>query len=509
MRTRRIALLVAVLAGCAPQTTGAPPVASPSPAASVGPSAAAPSGTPSVPDLVWQRAGKMTGSVYDENGQLLTEGVTVTATSLNPSYPYAMTVEAQGGHYEVTGVPSSVQIKVTATKVGWTPRSRLVTGPALDTPVVDFGAPTDPQAAPFYLSNYPEVMAVEPAVDTPVANVTQIKVMLSEPLDAVNRARFAEALRLVPANDFAAPDMSRPRDVSQQDGVDLPFTAWPYAIAEDATFDNEFETRATVVWDAEGRVATFHLPAPLITSNRGVATYNVVLAAKATEKIVDTEGLPLGTNAEGRRGTSPAADGVLIENAFLKPSLSLSAADLGASAEKRWALLHVPAARFSLLEDDERPRLQAVSAGVSDGDTRITLRFSKPLAAFDGTREGRRDAGLTALPRYTFMVSDSANELEAVPLKGEASVSLSADTVDFDRSAEFELSPAAGNAIEVELDPAQPAVLRLVVRDNTRLFASTVRAIKARAEGVQDPTGNMLNEAEVDANTVMGGVTAR
>ena len=81
-----------------------------------------------------------------------------------------------------------------------------------------------------------------------------------------------------------------------------------------------------------------------------------MLLAATARKIVDPEGLPLGTDAEGKRGAYPKADGHVIENAFLKPFLSLADASADDSAEKRWNRLHAPSLRFSTAQDMTPPR---------------------------------------------------------------------------------------------------------------------------------------------------------
>ena len=144
-----------------------------------------------------------------------------------------------------------------------------------------------------------------------------------------------------------------------------------------------------------------------------------------------------------------------------------------------------------------------------NGNTRFTLRFTEPLAAFDGTEKGRRDAGLAALGRYTFVVGASADDVRNLTLDGEGTTALTGDQIDFDDSSELQLAPAADNPVEIELDPTRPEVLRLTVENNARLFAPGIRAIKMRVEGVADPAGNVLKDKDADAATLIGTVQGR
>ncbi|MFP5504013.1 MAG: hypothetical protein ACLGIN_16110, partial [Candidatus Sericytochromatia bacterium] len=345
----------------------------------------------------------------------------------------------------------------------------------------------------------------EPAMDATLdaPHTLTYTLTLSEPLDLTHRTKFARALRVLPVNREATPGLTGGQELFGLPSTEYRESQAPYAIREGTTFLDAFESRATVSWDETGTVATLRFPAPLIAARAGRARYQVVLTA-SEGPIRDQDGLQLGADAAGNRDRYPQDPLQVVNHAFREPAMTLSREAFEGSPFTRWAATHTHAAPFYMPSDATAPALEGVSARVVEGDTRLSLRFSEPLAAFDGTKSGYRQTGLLALDRFTFAVAETPADLEAVTLSGEGATPLASATTEHDRKSEFRLADDGG--VTARLDPADPAVVHLTIDDNARFFASGIRAIKARVEGLADPAGNAISEKAADAGVKSGWV---
>ena len=500
LRLHPTLLMAIALSACAPPPPQAPAVSStPSPEATATPT--------TVPSTQPIPTGALEGRLYDDQGQPLNDAW-VRVLSLNPSNPMDLEVPVVSGSYRVGHCPYGVQLSVTARKNGHTPRTRLVTVLPNQTTTLDFGTPLDaydPDSSPYFLSGYPEITDVEPAMDATLdaPHTLTYTLSLSEPLDLTHRTKLARALRVLPVNREATPGLSGGQELFGLPATEYRESQAPYAIREGTTFLDAFESRATVSWDETGSVATMRFPAPLIAARAGRARYQVVLTA-SEGPIRDRDGLPLGTDAAGHRDRYPADPLQVVNHAFREPAMTLSREAFEASPFARWAGTHTHAAPFYLPDDATAPAIEGVSARVIEGETRLTLRFSEPLAAFDGTKSGYRQADLLALDRFTFAVAETPADLEQVTLSGEGATPLASATTEHDRRSEFRLADDGG--VTARLDPTDPAIAHLTIDDNGRFFASRIRAIKARVEGLADPAGNAISETAADAGVKSGWV---
>ncbi len=121
---------------CACTTQGVLPEPSPIPRASVSPtilasptpSAVLPRPTPKPSELQADRPPVrqehheiIEGWVYDDNHQPL-DGVQITVESIHPDVPFFGSTQTVNGKYQITQVPLGIQVKIIATKPGYTPR---------------------------------------------------------------------------------------------------------------------------------------------------------------------------------------------------------------------------------------------------------------------------------------------------------------------------------------------------------------------------------------------------
>ena len=65
------------------------------------------------------------GNIVDDTNKGL-DDVTIKAISLNSAKPYEQTVTSSAGRYEITKAPTGVTIEVTASKKGYTTRTRTI-----------------------------------------------------------------------------------------------------------------------------------------------------------------------------------------------------------------------------------------------------------------------------------------------------------------------------------------------------------------------------------------------
>jgi hypothetical protein len=492
-------LSLAVLTGCptAPTQTATPTPgastttgATPTPVASTGTGTATPtpgtstqpSGTTSASPTTQTSAppasGKVTivsGNVYDEASATV-DGAVVKVTSLDASVPYTASTTTSAGSYVVNNVPEGANVEIVVSKDGWTSRRRVGSFQtnANQKNEVNFGGTgtlanggTDPGQA-YFISKYPEITAVEPAYDA--SNVdwkaVSYKLTLSESLDDVNRRRFEDAIRLIPANSYAAPENDSPTTTIGDMANAKPYTVgsdlyyfnlkdqkikagsaiadninanrpvdpnpttyfnlantknhptaalnsgaantldvpWDYSIKKGTLFLDDSTTRATVTWNADNTQATLTFAAPLIADRTNNAKYQVALVTTSTsDKIVDKDNNQLGMDATGSMQSYPSAIGLLLHGTIRQPDLALVSTDN--TAALRWVRTHQDAALFSTMVDPDSPKLVSVAYTKNLGQSsRFEFTFDEPLASYNGRSGGHVDP---AIRNATFLNNSS------------------------------------------------------------------------------------------------------
>jgi hypothetical protein len=472
-----------------PPTTGTP-TATPSagtanPSPSVTPSttttpaatgsAAVPQPSVSAPSAAGGKLTIVSGTVYDETGATV-DGAVIKVTSLDASVPYTASTTTSQGSWVVNSVPEGANVEIVATKDGWTSRRRVGSFQtnANQKNVVDFGGTTDSAGTAYFVSKYPEIASVDPIYDANNVDPTSVsyKITLSEPLDSTNQNRFANSVRIFPANSFAAPDndASAPGLATGAGYFDLkdqkitPFTPtitldrgvdpdanagysagttnhplggtatgatanvpWDYSIKNGSLFLNDANTRANITWDATGTVATFTFNAPLIADRTNQARYQMGLVATSqTDRIVDKDNNQLGIDQNGGQNTYPVV-GALIHATVKQPDLSLNLpTNLGnvTGGAARWIGTHADAARFAVKVDNNNdPQLASIAFTKNlNLSSRFELTFNKPIAAYNGRLGGHVGAAITngeLLRKISFAVSDRTGGTNNVNLKGD------------------------------------------------------------------------------------------
>ncbi len=509
----------------------------PKPAPTVAPVDDEPSPSPKAVDP--DKKVVVSGMVYGADGAALS-GVTVRARSLAAEAPFEAEVKTDTGSYVLNDVPSGANLEIVATKDGWTSRRRV--GSFDDTNdagnTFDFGASSGGEglAAAFYLSAFPEIVGTTPATNSEdvAPNGVKVRLELSEPLDAENRARFTRALRLLPANDAAnggaagtTTDLARGEDDGYPRAVtvDGAATVAPYALRAGSTFMNDPTRAAVVEWDPTGKAATLSFDAPLLTAADDACAYQLVLvSAGADQRIRDRDGNQLGTDAAGSQTAYPAA-GDLVPGVFKARRLRLNAVDglAEGSRDARWAATHDDVVRFELTRDEQAPSLLGVRAVYIGDDTRLELTFDEPMGAFNGTTGAFIASSLgddaTDLANFSFAVDESADELADRSLDGENDARvvdpLTATSWggDGERGREFRFAPAAfaatragavAGSVLVELDDRNPRKVWVVIAGRPRFFHPSAAAIRARVEGVADPAGNEIAAKRADTILPIG-----
>jgi hypothetical protein len=131
------------------------------------------------------------GWVYDDNHQPL-DGVQITVQSIHPDVPFFGSTQTVNGKYHITQVPLGIQVKIIATKPGYTPRKMT------DKTTIYKEDPTTPYRFDFGssksiggysadyngLSNRPEITQVYPSRNGfRVSPDTLFSLKFSEPMD--------------------------------------------------------------------------------------------------------------------------------------------------------------------------------------------------------------------------------------------------------------------------------------------------------------------------------------
>lgn len=529
-------LSLAMLTGCpaAPTTTPTPsPTAtaptSPSPTGQPSAEPTEPGATPTTtPSATPLENTTIRGTVYDLDGARV-DGAKVTVKSLNPSSPFESTVDVINGTYVVNSVPAGVQLEVTASKDGWTSRSRVETLlplTASDEPnVVNFGgvqgATTgDTEGRAYFISKYPEIAMVEPAEDASNVDPSTltVKLTLSEPLNTTNQRRFEDAIRVLPANSFAVPAgnaSNTPTDLEDVATTAALVSGYAYSIAENSTFLGDDDTRATVEWSEEGKVATLTFNAPLLAAEDDAAKYQIVMTSPGAV-IEDADGNDFGV-FNGSFGGYANATNTILGGVFKETDLA--APSSVANGVPLWLATHTAASTFEVAEDDTTPTLTGVTVTELTGSTRITFTFNEPIAAFGGGNNaayGETWMGATnittasVLDNFTFAVGESASDLDDVELDGDSPATYAVDNASGvgndagEREREFYFVPG-GSTISLGVNPDDAKQLRMTL-GQANVFANQVNAIKARVEGVEDPAGNAITDTQADANVVTGSI---
>lgn len=474
----------------------------------------------------------VSGTVYDLEGAPV-DKATVTVNSLDNTQPFTATVSTISGSYVVRGVPEGLTVEIVASRSGWTSRRRTAAFDAAGlSSVVDFGGPPgadDREGAAHFISRYPEIASITPAADSAELSrdLQSLVVKLSEPLDADNRKRLEDGLRLLPANGVAAPGrgVGLARDLTQEpDGRNwLPASEWAYAIAKGVTFLGDTATKAEVTWNSAGDEATFAWKAPLAVGKDEGAKYQLALSAGAT-RIVDAEGLQLGTDKDGNQTAYPA-EGNLVHHAFREPNLALGGSN--PTPAKRWANTHSLSVGFRLVRDAQAPKLLSISQARVGENSRLELLFNEPLTVFDGTTKGYADAsvaGEAIMGHLHFAVAKRADLLNNLTLNGKAadavvwnpqtqatfgSNSEQERAFRIDATAFSSLAPSAETTVGkvcVTSDPLNPSKLLLHFIGRPNIFTTEATHIRVRAEGIADPAGNRIEKSQADSDQIISKI---
>jgi hypothetical protein len=424
------------------------------------------------------RIATLRGKVYDEAGATVS-GAKVKIRSLSTSTPFETTVDVTGGSYVANGVPAGAQIEITASKDGWTSRTRVesLLDSTGDANIVNFGGAlneqVDPESAPYFISDYPEVVSAS-ATRTD-AKLTYV-VRLSEPLDQDNRRRFENAFSVT------APD--------GEGGI--------VTLRKDSAFLDD-RVLAKMTWDATGAILTYEFEAPLLARTTDETRYTLTLSRAEGESIIE--------DASGHRlGFIETPGGSTYARAF---KLSAPGAPADSSATARWTAAHTGSASFTVPEDDTKPTLVSVSGNAiqSGGDKfRFSLTFSEPMQVYPGAPVGAAASALV-LNNYLFALSE--DDLNGIDMDGtpitvanalQAQAAMDAESVfNFD---------AAGATVTHSTTDAK--VVHVTV--NRDLVPTAAKFFKVRVENVQDPADNIIatgNEVAADNtadNIKMGAI---
>jgi hypothetical protein len=473
------------------------------------------------------QTGIVQGRVYAGSGAAVPDGTRIALASLDAAVPYEASTTTAGGSYALNGVPYFVQVAVTASRPGWTTRRQVVVFRPRDVRqatanVLDFGTGTTGSAteqaqlaAPYFLSDRPEIIRVTPADDDASLPNDEMRftLTLSEPLDAENRRRLAAAFRLVPnspealADDQALPpavtgveDLERLRVATATVGA----MELPYSYQQNSAFMNGAEL-PEFTWNEAGTEATFRLKAPVKTGRTDGGEYAFLLVQRGDNPIRDASGLALGTDLEGEPGGT--VDGGLIHNAIAEAGLTLPVSVV--KEDERWSRTHQSYTRFEVATDNVAPRLERVLArrayadDVGEAVDRIELTFSEPMLAFPRLTA----PGTLRLDSYVIATAASEGELPSpegmrkaagLAVVGSTGASSVRQALGAGTTVRVESSRAvAGNfSLGFAIKDARVIVLSLPVGslpDNAEVLRVRVGAEGVLAgREVADPAGNLV-----------------
>lgn len=493
--------------------------------------------TPTIAPSATTATGILKGQVYQASAQFAPDGTTVTVTSLDANHPYTANVQTASGAYVVNGVPQDVQVQVTATRPGWTSRSRVLVLRAFDPQfpnrnVYNFGGPSstdDPAGPAFYLSDYPEIQSVEPVdQDTSRPNDTMtFKLVVSEPLDVTNQRRLASAFLLIPNNQEAeGPNEALPdanATSAQLSGLRVganPLVTPAYRYRQNSGFMNGLAV-SSFKWDADGRTATFSLNAPVKTGSEKEGEYAFLLVSQDDKSISDGTNA-LGMDANGNWGGY--SKGGIIYSAVKKAGLVLNDAIVGKDSD-RWVQTHQSWTSFSVARDTVAPKVSSVTArrnyvdNSSQAFDRLEITFSKPMVAFPN----EQSAALLSLNNYAFAAAATEDALASRNVNSVNAQSISpAATIDdirtaFDSTAGAYVntdSASLGNfSIKLSVNDPKTVILSMpagaIPLDSNfiKVYVGTDSDATSTAASigkvVADPAGNNI---DTTANTAVGPI---
>jgi hypothetical protein len=325
---------------------------------------------------------------------------------------------------------------------------------------------------------------------------------------AAYAARFADALRIWPAEAAAAPAASGPTgylDLVRRN-ADVDAAGFDWALRPGLSF---FGSRPEVTCNAARDAATLSFPLPLGARKAGRMRYQVGLIAQ-DRPIEDPMGHTLG---------GPEEAGRVLTQVFRLPEVTTGG----------WAGTHGATQAFTVPADEVVPKLLDVRVAKPAGDLRLTMIFDEPLATFDGRIGGRRDPSLAfvatgdpaqvaasgdPLACLTLALGDDAADVTGadtdgatafdprpsgarLPADARAYRFIAAALADSPRRADLRGSLDDGRITAV-LDPTDPRRLQVDVHRRADLLAAG-SALRVRVEGLADPAGNRIGAAEADA----------
>lgn len=550
------ATLSAACSGTAPTapTTPAEPAASASPIASTAPQPSAsvtPGATAAPSTAVEGETGTMRGKVFDENLAAVPDGSTVRVKSLDPARPFETTVETREGTYVVNGAPVGSALEISATRSGWTHRTRVevlrrTTAASVDTRnIFNFGGmldEKDPAGSAYFLADYPEIETVEPADEaTSLPNDRmRLKLVVSEPLDTANQRRLASALLIIPNNqeslgdDVALPAatstgvepadpeaLSTSAELAGLRGGSAPATTSAYRYRQNSGFLNG-AVLSEFKWEADGRTATFTLQAPVKTGDSDEGEYAFMLVQADEDPIQDAQGKPLGQNAAGDFGRTMRNE--IIYNAVKEADLSLVAGRIY-TPKQRWSETHVSYTSFKVATDTIKPKVVSVNARRNyvddDGEAsdRIEIAFNEPMIAYP--RIASRQ--LLSMDNYIIAAAATQEALDALTLDDDGSAGdiKPGDPIEDVRKAiggpagatvATNSASAAGNySISLSVNDPKVVIINLpggalpLEAEFIKVLvgADTSTASSGTSRAVTDPAGNVI---DVNQRTASGSI---
>lgn len=444
------------------------------------------------------------GKVYDEKGSTV-DGATVTVRSLSEGSPFEATTEVVRGTYILKAVPEGVQLEVSVGRPGWTRRSRVTVLQAVSGVVneMDFGSlasETRSEGAPYFISDYPEVVSALPTPETRNAETVSYSVRFSEPL--------GEAARELVERAFQIDSLPSPVEL-QPAGLSPVQKAERVALIRGSSFLDS-TVRLEMAWDDAQEQLRVTFPVPLRQSKDETVGYRFQLLRRQGDGLIEDAG--------GRALGVVSPDEGQAYFAVRKGDLALAAADT--TGELRWQATHQRSSSFAVEKDTVPPVLQGVTANeASQGGVpyyRFDLTFSKPMRVYPDER-GYTES-LTNLENYVFALS--TRTLDGVKMDGDVGTFTTDDT-----AANFVLGFADPRRPFTFVDPADSdetndAYVRIKTTDPKVVSVYVPRAalptnlsqVKVRVKkDLLDPAGNGMSEANVksDTNTADNIVTGR